>query len=154
MNMRKVTVLVLMGLCFCTLILYLLVDYRQGAPSIRANTALETSLRFSGRLTIQSMSDLRVAGRKIILCGVSFTKSKQIEKLVLESARRAFQGTEVKCVQVGGGTPCDGKAAKRFGDAMVAQCFVEDQGDLALRLRERGFLCDLPAQSGGRYKGC
>ncbi len=154
MNIKKLTALALVGLCFCALILYLLAGHRQTGSAGRASETAQAPLRLNGPLSIQAMSDFRVGGRKIVLCGVSFRKPKSMEPLMLDGARRAFQGKAVDCVQVGGGTPCDGKAAARFGDAVVVQCFMQDKSDLALDLSKGGFLCDLPAQSGGIYQGC
>lgn len=109
---------------------------------------------FSGKLDIRTMDDLRVGGRKVLLCGVAFTRSRGLEPIVRDQARRAYQGQQLDCIQVGGGTPCDGRASPVFGDAVVAQCRTAQGGDLAHQLSSDGYLCDLPAQSGSIYKGC
>ncbi len=37
------------------------------------------------------------------------------------------EGKEVRCIQVGGGTPCDGRSRPTNRDRIVAQCFVGDR---------------------------
>ncbi len=59
-------------------------------------------------------------------------------------------GNLIKCTQVGGGTPCDGKAKPTNGEAIVAQCFVGTR-DIAVDMVKHGFACDQTSVSGGRY---
>lgn len=59
-------------------------------------------------------------------------------------------GNLIKCVQVGGGTPCDEKGKPTDGDAIVAQCFVGTR-DIAVDMVKHGFACDLASLSGGHY---
>jgi endonuclease YncB( thermonuclease family) len=63
-----------------------------------------------------------------------------------------IEGRDLRCVQVGGGTPCDGRSAATNGDRIVAQCFA-DGVDIAEPLVERGFACDWIRFSGGHYSG-
>lgn len=154
MNLRKIAFLALATLCFATLILYLLVARSQDEAGRRAKAGSREPVAFSGSLDIRAMDDMRVGGRKIVLCGVSFARPRAMEKLVREEARRTFQGRRLDCIQVGGGTPCDGRAAASFGGSLVAQCFTEERLDVARELAARGYLCDRPAQSGGVYRGC
>jgi hypothetical protein len=115
----------------------------------RPQAALEP---FDGKLSIQAIDDLRVAGRKIVLCGVAFSKPRSIRAMVTEAAaRRDYQGLALTCKPVGKGTPCDGNVASRFGDAIVVQCLTSD---LAAKLAENGILCGQPAQAGSTYKSC
>jgi hypothetical protein len=107
-----------------------------------------------GKLDIRSIDDIRVGGHKILLCGVTFARSPSMRALVTEAAHRDYQGEPVTCKRVGAGTPCDGKMAAKFGDSIVVQCMIAGDVDLATRFSDRDFLCDVPAQSGGRYKAC
>lgn len=154
MNLRKLALLVLAALCFATLVLYLLAARSRDEAGSRTKPASSESVAFSGMLDIRAMDDMRVGGRKIVLCGVSFAKPRAMEKLVRGEARYAFQGRQLNCIQVGGGTPCDGRVAASFGDSLVAQCFTEERLDVARELTARGYLCDRPAQSGGIYRSC
>lgn len=153
MNAGRLAILTVVGLCFATLVLYLLVA-RQGQGGGRREAPPAAPASFSGKLDIRAMDDMRVGGRKLVLCGVTFAKPRAMEQVVREQARRGFQGRQVDCMQVGGGTPCDGRAAASFGGATVAQCRTSEGLDLAREFAERGYLCDLPAQSGGAYRGC
>jgi endonuclease YncB( thermonuclease family) len=60
------------------------------------------------------------------------------------------QGKQVKCIQVGGGTPCDGKSPSTNRNRVIAQCFV-DGTDIGGVLVERGLACDWETFSGGYY---
>ncbi|MER9019317.1 hypothetical protein [Mesorhizobium sp. M0898] len=120
----------------------------------KAPETVTPQAEFKGNLSIHTIRDMRVAGRKITLCGVSYTKPPGIEKLISEAARSDYQGRAVTCRPVGTGTPCDGRVAAKFGGSVVAQCFTSDGTDLAQEFSKRGFLCDVPAQSGGRYVAC
>jgi len=60
------------------------------------------------------------------------------------------QGKQVKCIQVGGGTPCDGKSPSTNRNRVIAQCFV-DGTDIGSVLVERGLACDWETFSGGYY---
>jgi len=154
MNIKTLAIVIVAALCFATLMLFLLIgnDYRGvRRQSVKAATVPVT---FSGKLDIRSMTNIWAAGRRVVLCGVSFNKPAAMEPLVREQARHAFQGTEVDCVQVGGGTPCDGRAAVVFEGAPVVQCRSSDGSDIAGKFSGLGYLCDVPAQSGGAYNAC
>jgi hypothetical protein len=56
----------------------------------------------------------------------------------------------LRCVQVGAGTPCDGRSKPTNHDRVVAQCFT-DQGDISALLAAKGLACDWVKFSGGRY---
>ncbi|TIP85364.1 MAG: hypothetical protein E5X63_15180 [Mesorhizobium sp.] len=120
-------------------------------PPPRPQAALEP---FDGKLSIQAVDDLRVAGRKIVLCGVAFTKPQSLRAIVTDAARRDYQGLALTCKPVGMGTPCDGNVASKFGDAIVVQCLTSDGTDLAAKLAENGILCGQSAQAGSTYKSC
>src|SRR6266446_4486499 len=59
-------------------------------------------------------------------------------------------GKRVRCIQVGAGTPCDGRSEPTNKRRVVAQCFV-DGTDVAGVLVERGFACDWKKFSDGHY---
>jgi endonuclease YncB( thermonuclease family) len=67
-----------------------------------------------------------------------------------EALEALIQGKSVRCVHVGGGTPCDGRSKPMTRDRIVAQCFVEGT-DIAGALIEQGFACDWRRFSGGHY---
>jgi endonuclease YncB( thermonuclease family) len=91
------------------------------------------------------------ACHKIRVCGINAPEKGQpgyrdsgaaLENLV--------KGKAVRCVQVGNGTPCDGRSKPTNRDRIVAQCFV-DGADIAATLVEQGFACDWIKFSGGVY---
>jgi endonuclease YncB( thermonuclease family) len=61
------------------------------------------------------------------------------------------EGKLVHCLQVGEGTPCDGRSKPNSRDRIVAQCFI-DKLDIAEEMTRSGTACDWPKFSGGRYK--
>ena len=63
---------------------------------------------------------------------------------------RLVEGEVVRCLQVGNGTPCDGRSKPTNYDRIVAQCFV-DGADIAVPMVEQGFACDWVKFSGGAY---
>jgi endonuclease YncB( thermonuclease family) len=69
-----------------------------------------------------------------------------------ELLRRLVEGKSVRFIQVGGGTPCDGRSKPTNYDRIVAQCFA-DGADVAVPLVEQGFVCDWVKFSGGAYSG-
>lgn len=121
---------------------------RAPKPKVAVLTPIE------GKLDIRAVDDIRVNGRKILLCGVAFTKSASMRDLMTETAKRDFQAKPVTCKRIGSGTPCDGNVAATFGDRIVAQCITADGVDIADAFSKAGYLCDLPGQSGGHYAAC
>jgi endonuclease YncB( thermonuclease family) len=89
--------------------------------------------------------DIRLCGIDApeVECGRSYQDAR-------EALRALVHGKRVRCMQVGGGTPCDGRSKPTNRDRIVAQCFV-DGTDLAGSLVERGFACDWKRFSGGHY---
>ncbi|TIO04453.1 MAG: hypothetical protein E5X88_31760 [Mesorhizobium sp.] len=153
MSFKKIGLLTLVALVFA--IGFFTIIVKKGTPvrsqSPKAQAVLEP---FDGKLSVQAVDDLRVAGRKIVLCGVAFTKPRSMRAMVTEAVRRDYQGLALTCKPVGKGTPCDGNVASKFGDAIVVQCLTSDGTDLAAKLAETGILCGQPAQSGSTYKTC
>ncbi|MER9971827.1 hypothetical protein [Mesorhizobium sp. M0060] len=153
MSIKKVILLALIVCAFGVSFLAVIVERRinPNAQFPKPSAAVEP---FSGKLVIRSVSDFRIDGRKIVLCGVTFSKPQAIRAMVEESARQAYQGLALNCRPVGMGTPCDGNLAPKFGDAVVVQCLTSDGADLAAKLVEDGILCGQPAQAGSTYKPC
>jgi endonuclease YncB( thermonuclease family) len=61
-----------------------------------------------------------------------------------------IEGKQVHCLQVGEGTPCDGRSKPNSRDRIVAQCFI-DKLDIADEMAKSGTACDWPKFSGGHY---
>jgi len=61
-----------------------------------------------------------------------------------------IEGKQVHCLQVGEGTPCDGRSKPTSRDRIVAQCFL-DTLDIAEEMAKSGTACDWPKFSGGHY---
>ncbi len=154
MTIRSLAIVVVAALCFATLMLFLLVGRDERRTTHAGAEATKAAATFSGKLDIRTMVDLRVGRQRVTLCGVSFSKPASMEPLVRKQARSSFQNSEVDCVQVGGGTPCDGRSAPVFEGGPVVQCRGPDGSDIATALSASGYLCDVPAQSGGAYKAC
>lgn len=153
MGMKKLAILTLAALGFATLMLYMLGGHNRPATRPAAEN-VPKALVFSGKLDIRTMDDLRVGGRRILLCGVGFTRPRALEPIVREQARQAHQGRQVDCVQVGGGTPCDGRMGASFEGAVAVQCRTAQGTDLAQEFSEQGYMCGLPTQSGDIYRNC
>ncbi|ESZ10259.1 MULTISPECIES: hypothetical protein [unclassified Mesorhizobium] len=151
MSFKKISLLALVALAFA--VGFLAIVVKKGTPvrPPKPQAALEP---FDGKLSIQAIDDLRVGNRKIVLCGVAFTKPQSLRAIVTDAARRDYQGLALTCKPVGMGTPCDGNVASKFGDAIVVQCLTSDGADLAAKLAESGILCGQPAQAGSAYKSC
>jgi endonuclease YncB( thermonuclease family) len=59
-------------------------------------------------------------------------------------------GKNARCVQVGAGTPCDGRSKPTSYDRVVAQCFVGGI-DVAAPMVQQDHACDWVGFSGGYY---
>lgn len=92
-----------------------------------------------------------VDGTRIRVCGIDapedFEPGFQQSAAALEAI---IQGRAVRCVQVGGGTVCDGRSKPTNGNRVVAQCFVNGK-DIAEPMVDGGFACDWKKFSGGAY---
>ncbi|RWF79158.1 MAG: hypothetical protein EOS26_02775 [Mesorhizobium sp.] len=153
MSLKNIGLLAFVALAFAVGFFVIIVE--KGTPVRPQPPKLQAALEpFEGKLFVQAVDDLRVAGRKIMLCGVAFTKPGSMRAMVTEAARRDYQGLALTCKPVGTGTPCDGNVASKFGDAIVVQCLTSDGMDLAAKLAENGILCGQPAQAGSTYKSC
>jgi len=91
------------------------------------------------------------ACHKIRICGIDAPeKGEPGYHESAEALRKLVEGKAVRCVQVGSGTPCDGRSKPTNHDRIVAQCFV-DGADIAAPMVEQGFACDWVKFSGGAY---
>jgi endonuclease YncB( thermonuclease family) len=61
------------------------------------------------------------------------------------------RGKQVRCVQVGSGTPCDGRSKSTNHKRIVAQCFVGPE-DIAKTMVCSGHAVDWPKFSAGYYR--
>jgi len=72
------------------------------------------------------------ACHKIRICGIDAPeKGEPGYHESAEALRKLVEGKAVRCVQVGSGTPCDGRSKPTNHDRIVAQCFV-DGADIAV----------------------
>jgi endonuclease YncB( thermonuclease family) len=91
------------------------------------------------------------ACHKIRICGIDAPeKGEPGYYESAEALRKLVEGKAVRCVQVGNGTPCDGRSKPTNHDRIVAQCFA-DGADIASRMVEQGLACDWVKFSGGAY---
>jgi endonuclease YncB( thermonuclease family) len=86
------------------------------------------------------------------LCGIDSPESRHAGGPEA-SAKMAklIAGKEVQCVQVGGGTPCDGRSKPTSHKRIVAQCFV-DGVDISKEMVCSGHAVDWPKFSAGYYR--
>lgn len=92
-----------------------------------------------------------VACTKIRLCGIDAPERGDAGYSEATTALSDFLSDNfVHCIQVGGGTPCDGRSAPTNGDRVVAQCMAAGE-DVASKLVNAGFACDWERFSGGYY---
>ena len=85
------------------------------------------------------------------LCGIDAPELEDPGGEEAKAALKSLVGSKVvTCVQVGRGTPCDGRSRPTSYDRIVAQCFV-DQSDLAAEMVAEGHACDWIQFSGGFY---
>jgi endonuclease YncB( thermonuclease family) len=98
--------------------------------------------------------DIREARRtvRIRICGIDAPESRERGGAEATRALRSIvENRTVRCVQVGGGTPCDGRSEATSYNRIVAQCFVGTT-DIATEMVRRGQACDWPFFSGGHYQ--
>jgi micrococcal nuclease len=124
--------------------------------SFVAILATNAAAQLSGRATVIDGDDivlLAEGGRttRLRLCGIDAPEREcPGYKEATDELRALVEGKQVRCIQVGDGTPCDGRSRPTNRDRIVAQCFVEST-DIAGKLVERGFACDWERFSGGYY---
>jgi endonuclease YncB( thermonuclease family) len=85
------------------------------------------------------------------LCGIQAPKKGEPD---FEKSRvaliSALGNNLITCIQVGDGTPCDGKTESMQGATIVAQCRVNGK-DVAQTMVDQGLACDMVKVSGGAY---
>jgi micrococcal nuclease len=122
-----------------------------------AAMAASEAVEFSGRvMAVPDGDDIRLCAddgscTRIRLCGIDAPEKECPGHSEARAGLQALvQGKRLRCIQVGFGTPCDGRSKPTNRDRIVAQCFVEGT-DVAGRLVERGLACDWQRFSGGHY---
>lgn len=91
---------------------------------------------------------------RVRFCGVDSPERRQPGySQASKELGRLTEGKTVRCVQVGGGTPCDDRSPPISRDRIVAQCFV-DEHDIAMEMICSGHAKDWPRFSGGYYSTC
>ncbi|TIU91695.1 MAG: hypothetical protein E5W01_07105, partial [Mesorhizobium sp.] len=84
MSLKKIGLLALVALAFAVGFFVIIVE--KGTPVRPQPPKLQAALEpFEGKLSVQAVDDLRVAGRKIVLCGVAFTKPGSMRAMVTEA---------------------------------------------------------------------
>jgi endonuclease YncB( thermonuclease family) len=91
------------------------------------------------------------ACHKVRVCGIDAPEAGEAGYHESKAALTALvTGMTVRCVQVGDGTPCDGRSKPTNRDRVVAQCFA-GEADLAAALVAQGQACDWTKFTGGHY---
>lgn len=122
------------------------------APTLADEFVSGTVLSVSDGDTFTIKDDDRTV--RVRLCGIDSPERGQ-PGYALATGKMAemVEGKEVRCIQVGGGTPCDGRSRPTNRDRIVAQCFVGDR-DVAMEMICAGKAVDLPRFSAGYYAAC
>jgi micrococcal nuclease len=118
-------------------------------PSARAADYKGTAVVVDGDTIELHVADKVIPVR---LCGIDSPEARHAGGPEA-SAKMAelIDGKEVQCVQVGGGTPCDGRSKPTNHKRIVAQCFV-DGVDISKEMVCSGHAVDWPKFSGGYYR--
>jgi micrococcal nuclease len=98
--------------------------------------------------------DMLAADRtiRIRFCGIDSPEQGQAGyHSAADALRNMISGKTVRCVQVGAGTPCDGRSRPTNRDRVVAQCFL-GTADIAADMVRGRHACDWPIFSGGHYR--
>jgi hypothetical protein len=112
--------------------------------SWQGDALIKTLRAYADRLIGFSVSAIR-------LCGIDAPEQRCSGYAEARAALRTIvEGKAVRCIQVGEGTPCDGRSKPTNRERVVAQCFVEGT-DIAAGLVKQGLVCDWRRFSGGYY---
>lgn len=88
----------------------------------------------------------------IRLCGIDSPERGQRGYGKAAGALSAMiEDKQVHCLQVGEGTPCDGRSGPMSRKRVVAQCFIENK-DVAAEMVRLGQARDWPRFSNGHYR--
>lgn len=108
----------------------------------------------TGRAVARDGDDIVVTvdgkAQRVRLCGIDAPDRHRGAREAKAALGALVAGVEVRCVPVGGGTPCDGRSKARVRNRIIAQCFAGDR-DLAAEMVRAGHACDWPKYSGGWY---
>jgi endonuclease YncB( thermonuclease family) len=120
-----------------------------------AAIAVSDAAEFSGRaVAVPDGDDIRLCAddgscTRIRLCGIDAPEREcPGYGAAREGLETLVRGKRLRCIQVGSGTPCDGRSKPMNNNRVVAQCFV-DGIDVAGSLVERGLACDWDRFSDG-----
>jgi endonuclease YncB( thermonuclease family) len=117
-------------------------------------SANASAAEFTGPVTLivdGDTFDMRTAAGvvQIRFCGInSPERGEPGYQAALDALRHMIGGKTVRCIQVGAGTPCDGRSRPTTRDRVVAQCFVRNV-DIATEMVRGRHTCDWPKFSGG-----
>lgn len=132
---RGIIVASVFGVALVVLVIAML---RYGIEAKPRRTAQAQS--FSGTLDVRNPNDIRVGGRRVILCRTVNILSPSLASLAGETLQKEFKGRSVACNPVGLGTSCDGRSPTMVAGAFVAQCRLDKGNDLAEELVSRKIL--------------
>jgi endonuclease YncB( thermonuclease family) len=89
---------------------------------------------------------------RVRLCGVDSPERGEPGYGAAAGALAAMvEGKQVHCLQVGLGTPCDGRSRPVNKRRVVAQCFIGEK-DIAAEMIRLRQACDWPHFSSGHYR--
>jgi endonuclease YncB( thermonuclease family) len=119
-------------------------------PAQCAEDFLGTVVAVADGDTFRLKTDDRVV--KVRLCGVdSPERSEPGYGAAAGALASLIEGKQVHCLQVGMGTPCDGRSKPMSRDWVVAQCFVGDR-DVAMEMVRMKQACYWPKFSADHYR--
>jgi endonuclease YncB( thermonuclease family) len=88
---------------------------------------------------------------RIRICGIDSPERRETGYLAARNTLRwQIGGRQVRCIQVGEGTVCDGRSSRANRGRVVAQCFVNNE-DIAIPMIRLRMACDWPRFSGSHY---
>ena len=93
---------------------------------------------------------------RIRLCGIEAPPLPERGGVeAYHALRRIMEMKTIRCIPLGGGTPCDARTRSTSANVVIAQCFIIVPGidkDIAEELVRTKLACDLPQFSGGHYR--
>jgi micrococcal nuclease len=98
--------------------------------------------------------DMRTAAGpvRIRFCGIDSPEHGQAGyHSAADVLQKLIGGKTVRCVQVGAGTPCDGRSRPTNRDRVVARCFIGGL-DIATEMVRGRHACDWPRFPGRHYR--
>jgi endonuclease YncB( thermonuclease family) len=125
-----------------------------------ASFGVRAGANYKGTATVVdgNMFDLSTDSKKnrIRLCGIGAPEADEKGgPEATEALKALIESKAVRCVQVGGGTPCDGRARPISRKRVVARCYVVEAGkpdkEVATEMVCSGHAADWPRFSNGYY---